>query len=148
MRIAHPPRNGAGADANEAVAFARRSVWYAHEAYGNLSGHLLDVSIGKVSTGKVITGKLNGQPMQHSTLNHDQETSTGGARTNPPSIDGGFKRVLNNSMVMPDASSNVVVPCAFFNKNLHSRMPLDPTLARVKLFHACDQWHSFQEFIS
>jgi hypothetical protein len=31
-----------------------------------------------------------------------------------------------------------------FDRNLHSRMPLDPTplLLRLKLLHACDQWHS------
>jgi hypothetical protein len=29
--------------------------------------------------------------------------------------------------------------CAFFGRNLHSRMPLVPTPARLKLLHACDQ---------
>jgi hypothetical protein len=32
--------------------------------------------------------------------------------------------------------------CAFFDRNLHSRMPLVPTPARLKLLHACNQWHS------
>jgi hypothetical protein len=39
-----------------------------------------------------------------------------------------------------------MVRCAFFGRNLHSRMPLDPMparlTARLKLLHACDQWHS------
>jgi hypothetical protein len=34
------------------------------------------------------------------------------------------------------------VRCAFSDRNLHSRMPLDPTHVRLKLLHACDQWHS------
>jgi hypothetical protein len=29
--------------------------------------------------------------------------------------------------------------CAFSDRNLHSRMPLDPTHVRLKLLHACDQ---------
>ena len=28
---------------------------------------------------------------------------------------------------------------------MHSRMPLDPTHVRLKLEHACDQWHSSRE---
>jgi hypothetical protein len=32
-----------------------------------------------------------------------------------------------------------------FDRNLHSRMPLDPTHVRLKLLHACDQWHSSRE---
>jgi SAM-dependent methyltransferase len=32
--------------------------------------------------------------------------------------------------------------CAFLERKLHSRMPLVPTPARVKLEHACDQCHS------
>jgi hypothetical protein len=38
------------------------------------------------------------------------------------------------------------VRCAFFGRNLHSRMPLVPTPARLKLLHACDQWHSSRKF--
>jgi hypothetical protein len=38
------------------------------------------------------------------------------------------------------------VRCAFFGRNLHSRMPLDPTHVRLKLLHACDQWHSSRKF--
>jgi hypothetical protein len=34
------------------------------------------------------------------------------------------------------------VRCAFVDRNLHSRMPLDPTHVRLKLLHPCDQWHS------
>ena len=34
------------------------------------------------------------------------------------------------------------VRCAFSDRNLHSRMSLDPTHVRLKLLHACDQWHS------
>ena len=33
-----------------------------------------------------------------------------------------------------------LVRCAFFDEKLHSRMPLDPTPARLKLLHACYQW--------
>jgi hypothetical protein len=36
--------------------------------------------------------------------------------------------------------------CAFFGRNLQSRLPLDPTHVRLKLFHACDQWHSSRMF--
>jgi hypothetical protein len=37
----------------------------------------------------------------------------------------------------------IVARCAFFDGNLHSRLPSDPTpLLRLKLFHACDQWYS------
>jgi hypothetical protein len=32
--------------------------------------------------------------------------------------------------------------CAVFDRNLHSRMQLAPTPARLKRVHACDQWHS------
>jgi hypothetical protein len=31
------------------------------------------------------------------------------------------------------------VQSAFSDRNLHSRMPLDPTHVRLKLLHACDQ---------
>jgi hypothetical protein len=31
------------------------------------------------------------------------------------------------------------VRCAFSDRNLHSRMPLDPTHVRLKLLPACDQ---------
>jgi hypothetical protein len=34
------------------------------------------------------------------------------------------------------------VRCAFSDRNLQSRMPLDPTHVRLKLLHAWDQWHS------
>jgi hypothetical protein len=30
------------------------------------------------------------------------------------------------------------VRCAFFHRDLHSRMPLVPTPVRLKLLHACD----------
>jgi hypothetical protein len=36
--------------------------------------------------------------------------------------------------------------CAFSDRNLHSRMPLDPTHVCFKLCHACDQWHSSRKF--
>jgi hypothetical protein len=32
-----------------------------------------------------------------------------------------------------------IARCAFFGRNLHSRMPLVPTPARLKLLQACDQ---------
>jgi hypothetical protein len=35
--------------------------------------------------------------------------------------------------------------CAFSDRILHSRMPLDPTHVRLKLLHACDRWHSSRE---
>jgi hypothetical protein len=38
------------------------------------------------------------------------------------------------------------VRCAFSDRNLHSRMPLDPTHVRLKRCHACDKWHSSQMF--
>jgi C-terminal processing protease CtpA/Prc len=34
------------------------------------------------------------------------------------------------------------VRCAFSDRDLHSRVSLDPTHVRLKLLHACDQWHS------
>jgi Xaa-Pro dipeptidase len=37
------------------------------------------------------------------------------------------------------------VRCAFFDRILHSRMSLDPTHVRLKIYHACDQWHSSRE---
>jgi hypothetical protein len=38
------------------------------------------------------------------------------------------------------------VRCAFSDRILHSRMPLDPTpLLRLKLCHGCDQWHFSRE---
>jgi hypothetical protein len=37
------------------------------------------------------------------------------------------------------------VRCAFSDRNLHSRMPLDPTHVHLKLLHACDRWHSSRE---
>jgi aryl-alcohol dehydrogenase-like predicted oxidoreductase len=37
-----------------------------------------------------------------------------------------------------------LVRCAFFDRNSHSRMPVVPTPARLKLLQACDQWHSSQ----
>jgi hypothetical protein len=40
----------------------------------------------------------------------------------------------------------VLVRCAFSDRNLHSMMPLVPTPARLKLLHACVQWHSFRVF--
>jgi hypothetical protein len=35
--------------------------------------------------------------------------------------------------------------CAFSDRTLHSRMPMDPAHVRLKLLHACDQWHSSRE---
>jgi hypothetical protein len=57
-----------------------------------------------------------------------------GARFHP-----GFCRVR----VSPIGCSQV--RCAFSDRNLHSRMPLDPTHVRLKLEHACEQWHSSRE---
>jgi hypothetical protein len=34
------------------------------------------------------------------------------------------------------------VRCAFSDRIVHLRMPLDPTHVRLKRCHACDQWHS------
>jgi hypothetical protein len=36
------------------------------------------------------------------------------------------------------------VGCAFLERTLHSRMPFVPTHARLKLLHACDQYHSLK----
>jgi hypothetical protein len=38
------------------------------------------------------------------------------------------------------------VRCAFFDGNLRLRMPVVPTPARLKVDHACDQWHSTRVF--
>jgi hypothetical protein len=40
------------------------------------------------------------------------------------------------------------VRCAFFDRDLHSMISLDPMPARLKLEHACDQWHSSRESIA
>ena len=42
----------------------------------------------------------------------------------------------------PDGPDIVKARCAFSDTNLHSRMLSDRTYVRLKLFHACDQWHS------
>jgi hypothetical protein len=39
-----------------------------------------------------------------------------------------------------------LVRCAVFDRNLHSRVALVPTPARLKRLHACDQWHSSRAF--
>jgi hypothetical protein len=36
--------------------------------------------------------------------------------------------------------------CAFFDRNVHSRMTLVPTPARLKLLCVCDQWHSSESY--
>jgi hypothetical protein len=47
--------------------------------------------------------------------------------------------------IWPSSSTALHPPsrarCAFSDRDLHSRMPLVPTPARLKLEHACDQWH-------
>jgi hypothetical protein len=43
---------------------------------------------------------------------------------------------------LSDPSVSRRVRSAFFDRKLHSRMPLVPTSARLKLLHACDQWNS------
>jgi hypothetical protein len=48
----------------------------------------------------------------------------------------------SNGCVCPN---NGCVRCSFFVRILHTRMPLDPTHVRLKLIHACDQWHSSRE---
>jgi hypothetical protein len=45
-----------------------------------------------------------------------------------------------------DIEDLLFVRCAFSDRILHSRMPLAPTPARLKLLHACDQWHSSRVF--
>jgi hypothetical protein len=40
------------------------------------------------------------------------------------------------------AACTLACMVAFFDRDLHARMPLVPTPARVKRCHACDQWHS------
>jgi hypothetical protein len=44
-----------------------------------------------------------------------------------------------------DDGGRMVRWCAFSDIILHSRMPLDPTHVRLKLLHACNQWHSSWE---
>ena len=68
-------------------------------------------------------------------------TRTGGCKGDaPPRLHPGFCRVR----VSPTCGS---VRCAFFDRNLHSRMPLSFTpVLRLKLLHACDQWHSSRVF--
>jgi hypothetical protein len=53
--------------------------------------------------------------------------------------------ILKNEEVLAvsdDPLGVEAVRCVFFGRNLHSRMPLVPTPARLKLLQACDQWHS------
>jgi hypothetical protein len=59
--------------------------------------------------------------------------------------------VLRSWILSPTLDSVVQcssrVRCAFFGRTLHSRMPLVPTpLLRLKLLHACAQWHSSRKF--
>jgi hypothetical protein len=62
----------------------------------------------------------------------------------------GLKDMTGNPIVeVPTTGAmNVKARCAFFGRNLHSRMPLDPRplLLRLKLLHACEQWHSSRVF--
>jgi hypothetical protein len=44
------------------------------------------------------------------------------------------------------AEATAKVRCAFFDRNLHSRVPLDSTHVRLKLEHACDRWHFSRKF--
>jgi hypothetical protein len=55
-----------------------------------------------------------------------------------------FTQILGDSRKDSYVSLGAIyVRCAFFGRNLHSRMPLSFTpLLRLKRCHACDQWHS------
>jgi hypothetical protein len=44
--------------------------------------------------------------------------------------------------VIVNGDFETVVRCTFSNRNLHSRMPVVPSSVRLKLLHACDQWHA------
>jgi hypothetical protein len=50
------------------------------------------------------------------------------------------KEAMTNAVAALTLLQNV--RCAFFDRNLHSRIPMVPTPARLKLLHACDQCHS------
>jgi hypothetical protein len=57
----------------------------------------------------------------------------------------GDGRVTTKAIVRSRAKNHQIrerVRCSFSDRILHSRMPLDPTHVRLKLLHACDQWHS------
>jgi hypothetical protein len=58
--------------------------------------------------------------------------------------------VINQTLALGSVkiADKLSARCAFSDRNSHSRMPLDPTHVRLKLLHACDQWHSFQKFRS
>jgi hypothetical protein len=43
---------------------------------------------------------------------------------------------------------NMYARCAFSDRDLLSRMPLDLTHVRLKLLHACHQWHSSRKPLS
>jgi hypothetical protein len=50
--------------------------------------------------------------------------------------------------VGPGATPGIDSPygARFFGRKSHSRMPLEPMHVRLKLLHACDQWHSSRVF--
>jgi hypothetical protein len=50
--------------------------------------------------------------------------------------DAAKERVAASAAATAGADANGGVRCAFFGRNLHSRMPLDPTPARLKLKRA------------
>jgi Cu/Zn superoxide dismutase len=58
--------------------------------------------------------------------------------------EGGEKGAAGSEGGLNDAMA--VVWCALFGRNLHSRIPLARTPARLKLLHACDQCHSSRVF--
>jgi hypothetical protein len=61
-------------------------------------------------------------------------------------LDGAALFSLSHDELIPLGIAAVAVRCAFFDRNLHPRMLLDPTHVRLKLLHACDQWHSSRKF--
>jgi hypothetical protein len=51
-------------------------------------------------------------------------------------------RVIAENIELNKAGANASVRCAFFDRDLHSRLPLVHTPAHLQLLHACDHWHS------
>jgi hypothetical protein len=55
-----------------------------------------------------------------------------------------LQEIIDAKLPLPSVNQIPVNPhlyvrCAFSDRNLHSRMPLDPTHVRLKRCHACDQ---------
>jgi hypothetical protein len=94
-------------------------------------------------------GLMTGRLPSRSIFAQTHRQSVGEARTN---VQVPTSKLMGSDLAKTLATelaankiTTIMVRCAFSGRNLHSRMSLDPTHVRLKLLHACDQWHSSQE---